>query len=182
MDTVLGNAVRRRSHLRAQLREIERFIELYQELRKPTPSEQAELALADDSGTTQEHDKTASGEDGASTEVRVPDEDEEAGGLSRVELLPHIRAVIEDAGKPLTRGQLLMKLDSRGAKVGGKANRSKNMGTIMWRLRDDFVNLQGLGYWLRDRPYAPADYDPSDGNSPEAMDYVLREEEPSEPD
>ena len=52
------------------------------------------------------------------------------------------------------------------------------MGTIMWRLREHFVNLPGFGYWLRDHPYPLADYDPNDLNSPEAIDYTLRDSPP----
>jgi hypothetical protein len=76
---------------------------------------------------------------------------------------------------------LLMKLDAKGVRVGGKADRSKNMGTILWRLKRDFVNLSGFGYWLRDKPFPDANYDPEDLNSPEAMDYVLRQTPPDEP-
>jgi hypothetical protein len=81
-------------------------------------------------------------------------------GLSREQLRPHIEAVIREAGKPLTRGNLLKKLDQRGTPVGGEADRAKNMGTIMWRLKDQFINLPGYGYWIKGEPCPAAGYDP----------------------
>ena len=45
------------------------------------------------------------------------------------------------------------------------------MGTVMWRLKDQFVNLEGRGYWPRDIP--TKGYDPSDANSPEAIAHTL---------
>jgi hypothetical protein len=186
MDRVISNALRRRAELRTQLKEIDKFLELYEEFKVPgdpaqptfqihyrgeglpeqseSESEQAGEMKADEMTPSQE---TEEGEDG------VP-------GLTRAALLPHIKATILEAQRPLTRGQLLQKLDMKGVRVGGKADRSKNMGTIMWRLREHFVNLQGFGYWLRDRPFPLAGYDPEDLNSPEAIDYILRESPPED--
>jgi hypothetical protein len=35
----------------------------------------------------------------------------------------------------------------------------------MWRAREEFVNLKPHGYWPRDVAYAPAGYDPGQGEN-----------------
>lgn len=36
-------------------------------------------------------------------------------------------------------------------------DKPRYVGTILWRLSEQFVNLEGKGYWLRDQPYAGHD-------------------------
>ena len=50
------------------------------------------------------------------------------------------------------------------------------MGTIMWRLRDRFINLEGLGYWPLDVANERCGYTPDLG---EKATTSLREEKPS---
>ena len=35
-----------------------------------------------------------------------------------------------------------------------------NVGTILWRAKDEFVHLKPHGYWPRDVPYVAAGYAP----------------------
>lgn len=180
MDPVIQNAIRRRSELRNELRDIDKFLELYQQFKGRRHPRQMTMdvdAPPVDSGEQIEDERTNQPTDLPTSEVSGADD--EAPGLTRQELRPHILAAILDAGKPLTRGQLLQRLDARKARVGGKYDRSKNMGTILWRLRDDFVNLQGRGYWPRGLPFPEAGYDPADPNSPEANDHALRQSQPA---
>lgn len=73
------------------------------------------------------------------------------------------RAAILKAGRPLTRSRLVAAFAEAGEPVGGQ-DPNKNMGTIMWRLQTDFVNLPGAGYWPRDVSYPLLDYVPESGN------------------
>jgi len=175
MDPVIQNALKRRSELRAELRDVERFLELYQHFKPEREPRQTSLDMVVAKESIVEHfeNKTADTEG---------DDVENNPSPTRMELLPHIRDVIAEAKRPLTRGQILLRLDNRGIRVGGKADRSKNMGTILWRLRDEFVNLPGVGYWPRGTRYEPAGYDPTDDNSPEAVEHTLRTEPPVEQD
>lgn len=54
---------------------------------------------------------------------------------------------ITGGSAPMTRGQIARELAARGTPLAGR-NVNKNLGTILWRHQDTFVNLEGLGYWL----------------------------------
>jgi hypothetical protein len=160
MDSAVSNALKRREEIREELSEIERFLKLYDKFKEPSARSQGVLELR-------------------GVRVESPSEQNEESsppvprrGWTREMLRPHLRSVILAAGRPLTRSGLLKALDEREIHVGG-TNRSKNMGTIMWRLSNDFVSLEGFGYWPRDTAYPPASYDPEDLNSPEAITHTL---------
>ena len=70
------------------------------------------------------------------------------------------REILLERGRPLTRGELLGEFSARGVPIRG-ADPTKNIGTLMWRMADDFVNIEGHGYWLRDVACERAGYKPS---------------------
>ena len=61
------------------------------------------------------------------------------------------REIILERGRPMTRSELVEAIESRGFPLAGK-DKSKNLGTILWRFNDRFVNIEGRGYWPRDIP------------------------------
>jgi hypothetical protein len=73
--------------------------------------------------------------------------------------------VIRAAGRPLTRSDLVKGLEERGLTLDSK-DKPRYVGTILWRLRDQFENLEGHGYWLKGEPYAPANYPDQPQNAP----------------
>lgn len=163
MDRVVGNALKRRTELRHELAEVERFLALYEQFKGVDYAQQPSFAVVMEPQVAvdsvprdgSESERIAS----ATVAADIPSSSS-VKGLSKLELKPYIEEVIKEAGRPLTRGQLLRKLDAKNVLVGGQADRSKNMGTIMWRLREDFVNLSGHGYWMRHTPYPAANYEP----------------------
>jgi len=66
---------------------------------------------------------------------------------------------INEAGRPLTRTQILAWLENNGTPMPG-TDASKNAGTKLWRARERFVNIRGAGYWFKDRPCPAVGYDP----------------------
>ncbi len=66
-------------------------------------------------------------------------------------ILALCKRIIIETGRPLTRGQLMERLESAGTKLSGKdkESRARYVGTILWRSRDEIENIEGLGYWLR---------------------------------
>lgn len=163
MDRVISNAVKRRTELREELQEVEKFLELYEKF-KGTESTQAAMNF---SASEAEHIVTDSTERHATNIEAVAGINPPARGLPREMLRPHIRDAIMEAGRPLTRTELLNAMDRKKIPVGGTSNRAKNMGTILWRLRDDFVSLENMGYWPRTLAYPPANYVPS--SSPDSF-------------
>ena len=81
------------------------------------------------------------------------------------EIADQAAQLIEDAGRPLTRSQIVQKLKERGVQLAG-GDINKNVGTILWRQKGRFVNLPRLGYWLADKRlpglYAPPREDSSE--------------------
>lgn len=69
------------------------------------------------------------------------------------------RNEIVKRGRPMTRGELVDAFEAEGIPLVG-ADPAKNVGTIMWRFRNEFLNVPGQGYWPKDLPndylgYAP---------------------------
>lgn len=62
-----------------------------------------------------------------------------------------VAEILREAGRPMTRGEIADALSGRGIVLAGK-DVNKNVGTILWRHQERFVNLEKLGYWLRDLP------------------------------
>ncbi len=174
MDSAQSNALKRRhilsqqaDRIQSEIAEIDRFLALYELFRSSDPGAQTTLFLAAEEGTGIEQKED-------SEQTAPPVQTVRTGrnpGMSKEQLKPYIREAILSAGKPLTRGLLLRSLDQNGAKVGGSADRSKNLGTIMWRLKDDFVNLEGFGYWPKSEPYEPAKYHPSAIDTDDSDDF-----------
>ncbi|SDA18445.1 hypothetical protein SAMN02799622_02032 [Methylobacterium sp. UNC378MF] len=61
------------------------------------------------------------------------------------------RSEILRVGRPMTRGELVAAFEASGIPLAGK-DKPKNIGTIMWRFRDEFLNVPGQGYWPKDVP------------------------------
>ncbi|MFL1875921.1 hypothetical protein ACIKT0_12150 [Hansschlegelia beijingensis] len=84
--------------------------------------------------------------------------------LSPAGVVKVAREVLLSTGRPLKRGALVRAIERRGHSLPG-ADKSKNLGTILWRHHAEFVNLDKLGYWPRDTKiegvYDPAN--PPDG-------------------
>ncbi|MGR4926829.1 hypothetical protein ACIPUD_08450 [Bradyrhizobium sp. CAR08] len=76
------------------------------------------------------------------------------------EIADQAARLIEEAGRPLTRSQIVEMLKERGVLLVG-SDVNKNVGTILWRQKGRFVNLPKLGYWLADKPLPGLYYPPS---------------------
>jgi hypothetical protein len=132
MDDLLQKAYQRRDELRAALTAVENFIKSYSSV--------------------------ASGAD-------HPDlfgaAGKEAQTQSRADQREAVRAAIEaaekfilDEGRPLTRGDLVRRLESAGHVLDG-ADKNKVLGTNLWR-SGKFLNLKGAGYWPKISPVPQA--------------------------
>lgn len=71
--------------------------------------------------------------------------------LQPTKVVAHVRDVLLEARKPMKRGELVKALLARNVPLAGK-DKNKNLGTILWRHPNQFVSLEGLGYWLKDVP------------------------------
>lgn len=71
-------------------------------------------------------------------------------------MMDEAERMILEAGRPLTRFQLLTQLEDRGFTVEG-GDKSKVLGTNLWRSKR-FHNIEKAGYWPKSQPI-PAPYD-----------------------
>jgi hypothetical protein len=150
------NALRRRAELRQELDEIETFLRLYEKYVSLAGSVQDTSAIKGD--LTMGH---------ADNSAPTPDQPpEHVAGMA---LVPHIRRVILDIGRPQSRSGVVKALSDRGIQVGGQ-DPVTNVGTIMWRAKQEFINLKPHGYWPRDVAYAAVGYDPAQDAEPDEED------------
>lgn len=124
---LLSKLLKRREELRLESEALEQLIRTYQSLMMlPADPPQDQLDL-----WKTQHSKKAKS-------AYVAD------------MLADARRMIIDAGKPLTRSDLLKRLEAAGYVIDGR-DRSKVLGTNVWR-SGRFVQVEGHGYWPKDIP------------------------------
>ena len=64
------------------------------------------------------------------------------------ELMGEIRRMIVGEGRPLTRSELVRRLEAKGYVIEG-GDKAKVLGTNIWR-SGQFTHLEGRGYWPKD--------------------------------
>ena len=124
---LLANLLKRREELRLESEALDRLIETYRTLavlKHEPPAEQLVLW---------------------------------AGARSRkarsdyvTEILGQVRRLIIGEGRPLTRSELVRRLESEGYVIDG-GDKSKVLGTNIWRSKK-FSHIEGRGYWPKDVP------------------------------
>lgn len=73
------------------------------------------------------------------------------------------RELVEEAGKPLTRDELIAALPRKDINIEGKRPQVV-LQTMLWRTRDRIIHLKGHGYWPPEKAWPAADHNP-DGAS-----------------
>ena len=69
------------------------------------------------------------------------------------ELMGEIKRMIVAEGRPLTRSELLRRLEAQGQVIEG-GDKAKVLGTNIWRSRE-FTHVEGRGYWPKDLALPP---------------------------
>lgn len=147
MSFDLNAAISRRATLLEEIDKLDKLIELWRWWQGS--------GLATPDASPENNDSAV----GSASSSKGGTEGDRETHASPAEVSREVLAVLVAAERPLKRGALLSALSKRGVKVGG-TDKSKVLGTILWRAKDQFVSLSGWGYWIKDRPYPPALYDP----------------------
>ncbi|RWF51803.1 MAG: hypothetical protein EOS50_27020 [Mesorhizobium sp.] len=132
MDRAYVNALKRKEEIEAELAKIDFFLDMYRqfggperEQSEPTPSESSETG---------------------NTETVV-------SRLSRrlrpTEIADLAERVIRGAGHPLTRAEIVARLESAGIELHSE-DKPRYVGTILWREKERFTNIAGQGYVMAD--------------------------------
>ena len=135
MDELLQKAIERRDYLRAELEAVESFIRNYGQVRErqdPTPSKEQFSLFRSEAGKRAKH----------AAAVRA--------------MIDFAERIILEEGHPLTRGQLVRRIEQAGHRIVG-GDKNKVFGTNMWR-SGRFWNIKGAGYWPRNVP-VPSGYE-----------------------
>jgi len=129
MDELLQKAFERRDQLRQELRAVEHFIASYGATKATPPRP--------DSPKFQIFEEATSAPRGRrSADVQV--------------LLNEATRIILQEGQPLSRSELLRRLEKSGHTIEG-TDKNKVLGTNLWR-SGKFYNLKGAGYWPKVSP------------------------------
>jgi hypothetical protein len=80
------------------------------------------------------------------------------GNPSKEEVAAKVKELILERAAPIPRNDLFESLESRGIIIRG-ADPKVVLGTMLWRT-EGIIRLRGYGYWLKDRSFGPAGYNP----------------------
>lgn len=138
----IKQVIERKKQLEEELVKLNNFIEIFNQLKTTNES-------VDNIGKFTSESKNKS----------------KSGAVKPSELVNIVRKELEDIGRPMRRGELVECLTNKGITLAG-SDKNKNLGTILWRAPDVFVQLKTFGYWLKDTPYPPANYIPETYDEP----------------
>lgn len=166
MDPILRAALKRREELVQEIEKTDKIITFLKVVAAKSsgisdPAISAIDPLAD--AGDQDDGVSPLGHDLSGTEPGRSDSSTRMRGDSPAKIVAATREILQTSGRPMKRGELLESLDALGIRVGG-SDRSKVLGTILWRANDEIVNLRSFGFWMKDVPYAPANYIPGTDN------------------
>ena len=125
MDQIIQKAQKRLASLQIEAEQIRNFLEMYEKLAQ-------EDAPAPDANSSD------SAKPAALAGARV-------GKSTPAEIVAAAKELMREKQRPLTRTELVRLLTLRGVRIGG-TDKSKNVGTIIWRSKE-FENVEGKGYW-----------------------------------
>jgi hypothetical protein len=138
--------------LKAQVAELERFIAMHEMLLTGGTEQQVQ-----DRMTSIMSGKNASGNE---TSKHIPVDTVEnsrrgrAGKMRPDHTAELMQRIIREVGRPLTRGELVQAFESRDVQIP-YSDKGRYIGTIAWRNKGIFENIEGRGYWLRELPVPP---------------------------
>jgi hypothetical protein len=124
---LLANLLKRRDELRMESEALDKLIETYKQL----------AMLGEESPRGQ-------------LEIWNSGRSRHARSEYVAKMLNEARRIIIGEGRPLSRSELLRRLESIGYLVDGR-DKAKVLGTNIWRSQK-FHHLEGRGYWPKDVP------------------------------
>ncbi|UCI10471.1 hypothetical protein [Mesorhizobium sp. B1-1-8] len=151
MDRAYANALKRKQELEFELARIDSFLDMYRQFGGPE-GEQIEPLVKESSGT-------------GNKETLSP---RQSRRLRPPEIADLAERVIRGAGHPLTRAEIVARLESAGIELHSE-DKPRYIGTILWREKERFTNIAGQGYVM-------ADMATPEGNVRDLIDRATDEE------
>ncbi|MGQ0446264.1 MAG: hypothetical protein ACT4O2_14355 [Beijerinckiaceae bacterium] len=162
MTHAIENAIKRLAELRQQVADIERFIEMYEVFDARTGDDQPDLPRASSNGAPRGNISTRNPYDDVDNYGENYARKRPRRGATPAEIVKITERVIREGGRPLTRGEIVEALERRDVDIPAK-DKPRYIGTIVWRNKGVFKNIEGLGYWLSSEPLPTAMGLPLDG-------------------
>lgn len=162
MGDLVEAAKKKRAELVKELEKLDHFLEIAQSLALDFQLDEANKA-GTSSPSTMDQKPVDDGQKEADREAEASDD--AAPKRTRVTDNPKPKTVVKEAvavirerGRPMSRREVWEALRDRGTVVRG-ADPVKALGTMLWRSgKNDLIQLEGHGYWVRDEDYEPARY------------------------
>lgn len=151
IEAELKKAISRRDEVKQELEKLDQLVELlswWKEAGKAVPAD----SLPDDRILSQQGAR-------AGVNANAVAESFDEPFATPAEVIREVLIVLAEHGRPLQRGQLLKELVRNGIRIRG-GDKSKVLGTTLWRAKDKIVSIDGWGYWIREQPCPLAGYKP----------------------
>lgn len=169
-DIALANANKRRDSLAAEINSLaERADELRRELAKIDAwiAQWHEFATvgtiaATEAGDTAAFSATVSAPKAGAVDKIETKRRRAAGNPKKEDVAEATRQIILERGEPISRADLFRTLGERGITILSETDPEMVLSTMLWRMRDKVVRLKTGGYWLTERPYPKAGYNPAE--------------------
>jgi hypothetical protein len=155
MAEPIENARKRLTEIEAEAERIRQFLAMYERFSEENRLGSADLPAAN---SKENYPQDSSAVDIGNNSRRGGRE----GPLPR-ELVAMMERLIREVGRPMTRGEIVAALNRREVEIPAK-DQQRYIGTLAWRHKGTFVNIEGRGYWLRREPVpAPSASSGADG-------------------
>lgn len=157
MDQAFKNAIARRDELREEIESLQEKVAPLQRRIDALVIEQTEVQTFLDQYERFARVAPAEKPDDVQRPAQSNAKSRRKQPVTPSELAKISRAILEEKGRPLTRGELAAELEARGVYLHGTNDpeKAKYVGTILWRKPEEFVNIDGRGYWPKSLPVPP---------------------------
>lgn len=144
MDDVAQKARARIEALKAEINELERFLVVLERITAP---EGEAMAVGDKFELSRDLFSK-----GNITHQKPVDNSVSRQRRIRNKMRPNhvadlMQRIIREVGRPMTRGELVEAFERRDVQIPF-ADKGRYIGTIAWRHKGMFRNIEGRGYWL----------------------------------
>lgn len=143
MASPLENARKRLAALREEMAGVKRFIEMYAQFSDELVAAQIGTGNGNSEETFPHKSFVVDTVDNSRRERR--------SGPTPRELVDMTERLIREVGRPMTRGEIVAAFHRRDIEIPAQ-DKKRYIGTIVWRNKAKFLNIEGRGYWLRDSP------------------------------
>jgi hypothetical protein len=151
MSHAIENARKRLAEFKRHVSELERFIQMYEELDAGTDTDRADIHACHLNGALIGNVPVYNFPGSVDN---VPRERRRKRGRP-AEIVAIVERIIREAGRPLTRGEIVEALEHRDVHIPA-LDKQRYIGTIAWRHKGIVGNVDGLGYWLTGEPLPKA--------------------------